>query len=232
MTIPSNSWFPQSLQERAAWYDNFNTQMQAIGTTLGLTAGDLSDVQKDNDVMQFLANTAVEADAFIDAIRQYRKIITEGEIGDPNPPFPANPAFALPASVDTGMFERLVDWVDRIRAAPAYTGEQGALAQIIPQQDEEIEETELKPALKASSLPGNQVEVGFTRGKTQGIEIEIRVDNDAAWQNVGRYFSSPAALDIADGTGLPRGVQIRARYVKNNQAVGLNSDTVNVVTTP
>lgn len=35
--IPNRRWFPGTLQERAAWFDNFDTQMQAIGAGLGFT---------------------------------------------------------------------------------------------------------------------------------------------------------------------------------------------------
>ena len=68
---------------------------------------------------------------------QYRKIITEGDIGDPTPEFPANPAFALPVVQPTGIFERLNNLVERIRVAPNYTAETGALLGIIP-SDERI----------------------------------------------------------------------------------------------
>jgi hypothetical protein len=43
---------------------------------------------------------------------------------------------------------------------------------------------------------------------------------------------SPATLNIPNGTGNPHSVQLRARYVLKDEPVGLNSDTVNVVTTP
>ena len=53
-----------------------------------------------------------------------------------------------------------------------------------------------------------------------------------AWTAGGTYFKSSAAVNVPDGTGLPHSVRIRARYIIGNEPVGLNSDTVNVVTTP
>jgi len=91
---------------------------------------------------------------------------------------------------------------------------------------------DLKPVLKANAMPGNVVEVKFTRGSTDGIDVEIKVDNATTWSSGGRFFKSPAALNIPDGTGLPHAVQIRARYLDGNAPVGQNSDTVNIVTTP
>ena len=143
--IPSPRWFPTSLQDRAAWYQNFQTQFAAVAVSFGFTAGDISIVDKDNQIMQFLADTIVQLEAYKKAVGQFREIITEGDIGDPTPAFPANPAFALPVEQPTGIFERLVDLVERIKAAPAYTNETGALLGIIASAPDSISPEDVKP---------------------------------------------------------------------------------------
>ena len=82
------------------------------------------------------------------AIVQYREVITEGDIGDPTPDFPANPAFALPVVQPTGIFERLNNLVERIRVAPNYTPETGALLGIIPTASESIAPADVKPLIQ------------------------------------------------------------------------------------
>ena len=82
-------------------------------------------------MVQFLKNVAVES------VMMMRYCLTASAnasraIGDPTPAFPANPAFALPEVVPTGIYQRLIELVDRIRSAPAYTDEIGALLGIIP----------------------------------------------------------------------------------------------------
>jgi hypothetical protein len=86
--------------------------------------------------------------------------------------------------------------------------------------------------LKAVPMPGNVVQVKFTRGQTDGIDVQIKVDNAESWSSAGRFFKSPASLNIPDGTGLPHAVEIRARFLEGNDPVGQNSDTINVVTLP
>ena len=232
MTIPSRTWFPQSLQDRAAWYSNFSAQIVPLGPSLGLVAADLSKIGDDNNVIQFLADIDLQLEAFADGVREYRKVVTEGAVGSPAPAFPANPAFTLPVAVPTGIFERLVGFVDRIRVAPAYTDEIGAVLQIIPAKGDSLVVDELKPELKASAMPGSIVQVDFVRGKTDGVQIETLIDGAGGWANAGKYFKSPAQLNIPNGTGNPHAVQIRARFVIGNDAVGLNSDIIQVVTTP
>ena len=66
--IPSKRWFPSGWQERAAWYQNFSTQFSAVGVSLGFTAAEITAVEDDNLVIQFLADTMVEINAFDDAV--------------------------------------------------------------------------------------------------------------------------------------------------------------------
>jgi hypothetical protein len=87
--------------------------------------------------------------------------------------------------------------------------------------------------LKASAQPGNLVEAKFTRGETDGIVIEMQIDIETNWTLAGRFFKSPAVVEIPAGSSnLPRAVRLRARYLKGNDAVGENSDTVSVTTNP
>jgi hypothetical protein len=62
--------------------------------------------------------------------------------------------------------------------------------------------------------------------------LQTRLDKEEKWNDAGRFVRSPAVLEIPDGTGAPRAVQIRARYIIGNDPVGQNSDIVNVVTMP
>lgn len=238
MPVPTKSWFPQSLQERAAWYDNFTLRFAAVAPGLGFLPAEVITVQTDNTCLQDLASGREQLDAFVESVTQYRRNVLEGNIGDPAPVFPTAPTITPAELPPTGIYQRLIELVARIRAAPAYTPEIGALLGIIPSSASTsgtgsgTDDGDLKPVLKATAMPGSVVEVKFTRGHTDGIDVEIKVDNAAAWSSGGRFFKSPAALTIPDGTGLPHAVQIRARYLDGNAPVGQNSDTVNVVTTP
>jgi hypothetical protein len=220
------------LEDRAAWFANFTINFGDVAVGLGFTLADSTAVQADNDIMQFLLGANGIIDAYKDAARQYRLIITEGDIGDPTPLFPAaiGPTPATP--VATGIYQRLIELVDRIRAAPAYTDEIGALLGIIPQAAP-VPEGDVVPVLKLEAMPGNVVSIKFVRGRSDGIAIERQLDNESEWTAIGNFAKSPVELSIpANTNNLPRAVRLRARYVDGNTPVGLNSDTVNVVTTP
>ena len=194
--IPSRSWFPASLQERAAWFQNFAVQFSPIAASLGFLPAVVTQVASDNDDFQFCASQTVEVEAFAKAFRAYRQTVTEGNVGEPAPAYPLNPSAVPPAQVPTGIFERLDELVKRIRVAPAYTAEIGALLGIVPAQSNNILPEELQPVLKVTTLPGSVVQVKFTRGDTNGIFVETKIDNSETWNSVGVYPTSPAVLVI------------------------------------
>ena len=218
---------------RAAGMLNFDTQMQTLATGLGISAADLAKLDDDAAAVQMLAAAAVSIDAYTAAVRQYRMIITEGNIGDPTPTFPADLVLTPPAVVQTGIFERLDNMVKRIRVAPTYTDEIGAMLGILPTTPTPIPPVDMVPSLKALPMPNSVVQVSFVRGQTSGIAIEMKIDNADTWSDAGRYFKSPAELVIPQNAqGLPRAVQVRARYVEGNNAIGQYSPVVTTATQP
>ena len=233
--IPSNRWFPSGLPARAAWYENFADQFAVVGTSLGFTANEISSVTNDNDVFQFLADAAVTIKAYEKAIQQYREIITEQDIGDPSPQFPANPALVLPASVDTGMFERLIKLVERIRAAPNYTNETGALLGILPTQSDSLIPAEVKPAIQTfAAESGYQFSVVVAgRGESDMWDVLILKKGATTWQTVKTAVGKSVDVTITPTTaGEAEQVQVRVQLKKSNQNYGLPSDIVYVTVNP
>jgi len=53
-----------TLQERAAWMQNFTDRFVKLAAALGYTNAEIEQVQLDNTMMQFLAETDVEEAAF------------------------------------------------------------------------------------------------------------------------------------------------------------------------
>lgn len=232
MAVPSPAWFPSSLSERATWFQNFASQFAIVGPTLGFLPADVTAVNADNDAVQWLATVAVQVTNYEKAMTQYRKLMLEGEIGKPGVDLPAPPVYPAGApTVDAGIFARLVSLVERIRVVPTYTTEDGALLGINPIPTPGVVPNELQPNPKLAALPGNVVEFTFTRGKTEGIDIEIEIDNAGSWENAGRFFKSPGQIVIPQNTlATARSVKMRARYLLDNSPVGQYSE-IDVIST-
>jgi hypothetical protein len=89
----------------------------------------------------------------------------------------------------------------------------------------------IKPTLAAVATLRNEIDISFDRGDMQGVLIETSVDG-GTWNFAGKYFVSPATLTIKNPAGLPRFVEVRARYIRDLLPVGQDSDAVSVVITP
>lgn len=213
----------------------FATQFAGVATSLAFVAADATAVTNDNAILQFLGTTVTQLDAFRDAVRQYRIIITEGGIGVPTPAFPPNPAFTLPSpAVATGIVERLDNLVKRIRVAPAYTDETGALLGIISLPGPLLPEQDLKPVIKASeSVSGYSFSVDVTRLGMPAYKVQIQRHGTTTWQDIAFATSNPCPVTVTPTTpGQPERLYVRAHLMKNNQTVGLPSDPTYVTVNP
>ena len=233
--IPSRRWFPGNFSARADWFDNFYTQFAAVAASLGFDADDITAVRNDNQVMQFLADVFTQAKAFDDAARQYRKIITEDDTGKPTPEFPANPAFALPVVVPTGIYERLDKLVDRIKVTPNYTDETGALLGIIPTQEGDVPELDVKPTIKAfSAAMGHHFSLVVEgREKATTWNALIKRDGSDKWELA--KTASGKSVDITVeliAAGKPEQIQVIVQLQKSNADYGQPSDPVYVTLNP
>lgn len=233
---PSAKWFPSSLTDRAAWYGNFNTNIQEIGLALGLTTAELAVIQADCDMLRFLASGTVAIKAFVASFEDFRRVMTEGKPGTVTPDAPFLPVMTPPADGETGIFVRLERFVARIRTAPGFTPETAAALGIAPTRYRAVKrhlEADASPEIKAIPRAGSVVSVKFVRGASSGLMFEMLIDNETIWQGAGRFLKSPVVITIPQNTEkLPRNVQIRARFLEGNDPVGDWSQIATVQTIP
>jgi hypothetical protein len=237
MPIPSRTWFDTNMADRAAWYQNFATNLATVGASLGLTAAEIASVEDDNTAMQDMAAAMVALDAYVSAVRQYRITVTEGNVGDPTPAFPAaidpTPSELRP----TGIYQRLIELVERIRAAPAYTDEIGALLGIIPSPSvpgPNIPDVDLKPVIKVSQSVGDyKFDVNVTRLGQDSFKIQIQRSGESTWTDAAFATKNPCHVTVTPTTpGQPERILVRAILLSGNDPVGIPSDPVYVTVNP
>jgi len=239
MAIPSSKWYPTSLQDRAAWHQNFTTQFAAVAPGLGFLPADVVSVQTDNVCIQGLAQAAVQIDAYASAVRHYRIVVTEGTVGEPTPAFPAGINPAPEELPPTGIFQRLIELVDRIRVAPAYTNETGALLGIIPSPSGNASGNGtsgtdvLKPVIKAGqSFDSYKFSVNVTRLGMEAFKVQVQ-KGGGAWADAAFATNNPCEVVISPQTpGQPERVLVRAILLQKNQPVGEPSDPTYVTVNP
>ncbi len=214
---------------------NFNAQFATVGVAvLGFTAATVTEVANDNESFQFLASNTGAIDSFVDAVRQFRIFLTEGNIGEPNPDYPTNPTAVPSIDVPTGIFERLDDLVKRIRVAPNYTPEIGALLGIIGSTPLPTPPEDLKPVIKASeSMAGYKFNVNVTRLGMTAFKVQVQKSGEATWTDSTFATNNPAQVVVSPTVpGQPERVLVRAWLLDKNEEVGLPSDPTYVTANP
>lgn len=231
--IPNPKWFPTTLQERAAWYQNFITQFNNIGTNLGILPAEVTTLTNDSAVMTALADAAVSLEAYNRAVRQFRIYITEANIGDPDPEFPVAPTISV-TGTPTGMFERLDGIVKRIRVAPAYTPEIGALLGIIPVSPARPPVNELKPVVTIiEAVDPYSFTMKATRFGLSAYKVQVQRSGSSNWVDNGFAQNNPHTVTISPTTaGQPERVLVRAVLMQNSEPVGIPSDPTYVTVNP
>lgn len=233
--IPSNRWFPTSLPARAAWFLNFYTQFALVAISLGFKQTDIDAVESDNSVMQFLADIFNQLKAYEAAVGQYRKIITENDIGDATPAFPANPNFALPVVVPTGIFERLDKLRTKIMAADDYTDEIGALLGILPSAPDSISPEDVKPVIEVSGAQTGYLFTIIVKDRADADQWDVLILRKGAsqWTSVGRFTGRSADITVTPTTpGDAEQIQVRVQLRKSNANYGQLSDIQYVTINP
>lgn len=216
---PSSKWFPTNLQDRAAWFQNFVTQFTPLATMLGFSASEVADITNDNADFQSIAATTVELEAFASAVRQFRITLTEGDIGDPQPQFPAENFSPPPNARPAGMFERIDDYVKRIRTAAAYTPEIGAALGIIPSPPPPP--GPVQPDLKVTTSTGFKIAVAGSMKSMDAIRVEYQRNGASGWSLAAFLTKMPGEFTITPATtGEPEAGRIRAIFIKKNAETG------------
>lgn len=225
---------PRTDNELMVWLNNFSTAFASHATSLGFTEADVSSVNADAAMLNFLVGDLVPTyKSALQARTSYKNLIVSGPVGSPGGGLPPAPVTAAaPATVPPGILPRLRQLVQRIQVAPGYTEAIGDNLGILgPPSPAPIPSTLAKPAPRATALPGGEVGVSFTKGDFDGVLVEGRRAGETAWTTLGTdYFSPFADTRPPLEAGKPETREYRLRYLLRDEPVGEWSDIVAVVT--
>ena len=121
--------------------------------------------------------------------------------------------------------------IARIKTSPGYTPAIGQSLGILGTAPQTLIKEQVKPTLRASRQPG-KVELRFTRGKLDGVNLYSRKKGELPWQLLGRASRSPFvdATPVTSTTG-SEVREYRAYGVYRDEEVGQPSDIL-VVASP
>lgn len=231
--IPSRTWFPASLADRAAWFANFAVQFLNYSGTLGLSSYD-GQVTNDNTDFQSIAETRLAAKNFDKAIADFLRDLTEGVVGSPQPVFPVENFTAPPRGVAAGIFQRLDELRTLIMAQATYTDVMGTAMGIVPTPPVKPIPSTVKPTVQAFGAANNNhfSIVVSNRGEATQWDVYI-MRKGGTWTKHDSYTGKSADVTVAlSSPGDAEQIQVYVQLRKNNENYGQPSDPVYVTLNP
>ena len=228
---PDQRWFPTNRTERAAWFQNFSAQFTVIAASLGFTQADIDGVNADNAIVQYLAGTLLATEGYTRAVVAFQRTILLGKRGANTPNFPALNAPLVPTVPATGVFERLERMVRRIRVAPGYNSEVGALLGIIPRNARRPDVLSVKPTFKVSAAAKPfSFKIRVIKRTFKAFNVYVQRHSSKEWEMTAMLTRTPVVLDVVPLTpNMPEVIRVRVRMRQGNDPVGQFSD-VEVIT--
>lgn len=221
------SYLPSGDLERVNWLNNFKTRMSQYGAQLGFTAAEITAAANDAAMFQYIVNLKEGCKAAMQSL----VALTRNLRNSPQVPMGAIPVLPVagtaPASVLAGIFNRVSLTVARIKQHSNYTDAIGQEFDIIAPVSS-FNPAAAKPVLKARVESGYP-RLSWSRGQADGICLYVDRRDGAGFVLLDKLVRT----NYIDITPLPANTfsvtwDYRARYMIDDDEIGLMSDTVTV----
>lgn len=223
------SFIPNSDSDRSVWLNNFSTKINTYATLVGLTAAEVTAIQKDAAMYIYIINMLETYKQTVNNITSHKNLLKHA-VGQqhlgaiPNPPTLGT----APAAVPEGVFDRVSKIAKRVKASVNYTEAMGNDLGIIATA-QTIDVGSLQPDLKVN-LDAGRPHIKCSKGYADAIDLYVDRKDGAGFVLIGRLLK----LDYIDVVSLPTNTALaewdyKAMYVIGNGNVGVMSPVVSVV---
>jgi hypothetical protein len=218
------SFIPSSDNDKVVWFNNFSTKLGIYAASLGLTAAEVSAIQKDASFYQYIIY-------LLEIYRQTLKNLTgyktqvKHAVGQQHLSaiLPTLPALATaPASVPEGIFDRVSKLAIRIKASANYTDNIGSDLGIIS-PNTTVDASVMQPLIKIN-LEAGRPHLKWTKGASDAMDLYVDRNDGSGFVLLTR----PLRNDYIDITSIGATKVIdewhyKGIYVIADQQVGLFS---------
>lgn len=221
------TFIPGSYKLFVVWYQNYARKLAEYATLFGF----------DTATVQQAANDALAAAYGLQIIEifkhelnervKFKDMFYDGPLGTvlTIPTMPTLPTAPTVIPI-AGLLKRTFNQVKRIKGHPSYTEEIGMDFGIIGAETF-FDINTYKPNLKVKNLTGTR-KIEFTKGQTDGVNVYCKVTGTDSWMFLARDTVSP----YVDNRSFPQPTKLdyMVRGVVNDEEIGLESDTVTIIT--
>lgn len=198
------TFFPPGDARLALWLENFSGQVAGIAASLGVSAADVKTMQKLCGNITSGINTANQKKKEWRAAAQAVKELRQTDL------------------------QTLSGMIAHLKTSPGWVGALGQTLGVVTSSAPAPNLDDYKPRLRAKTQAG-RVELRFTRGRLDGVNVYVRKKGESSWRFVDRVRYSPAV----DGTpvsapGTPEVREYRIFGVYKDKEIGQPSDIVSM----
>ncbi|MES2515466.1 MAG: hypothetical protein V4580_15030 [Bacteroidota bacterium] len=223
------NYIPNSDNDRIMWLNNFTVKLPAYASLLGIPNSEVTSVQKDNDMYEYLGNMAEAYKRTLHTITAYRNLLRNAVHQQHLGPVPVPPVLSAPPPlVPEGIFNRMSKLIQRIKASANYTdniGEDLGIVKAAKKTDRSVLQPKLKIMLNAG-MPY----ITCARNSADAMDLYVDRKDGNGFVTLGRLLK----FKYTDKTPLPIGQLLadwhyKAMYVIGNDNAGLMSHVVSIV---
>ncbi len=221
-------YIPGSDADKGIWLNNYTAKMAVYASVLGITPAELSALQDDNNMYQYIINMIESYRQNLLNLTGYKNMLKSAVGQQHIGSLPAPPVLAAPpVNVAEGVFDRVTKLATKIKNSAGYTDNIGSDLGIIASV-ESIDVDAMQPDLKIK-LDVGRPHLKWTKGYADAIDLYADHNDGAGFALAGRLLKSEY-MDLAD---LAAGKvydewKYKAIFVISDMQVGLYSKITSI----
>jgi hypothetical protein len=226
--MSSSSYIPAGDAERVIWLNNFASRLPQYASALGLTPAEVASVQRDAAMFAYIVQMQDAAHQYWTSLSGLKRQLRSSPQQIAAPALPAAPSAGTPpAAVSSGIFNRVILLVARIKQCSAYSPTMGQDLNIIPPVNV-FNPGDMIPDLNIRLDAGHPL-LKWKKGIADGIQLYVdRRDNEGFVQ-----LARTVHISYLDVMALPANIftatwDYKARFVIGDDEVGQFSQVISI----
>jgi hypothetical protein len=224
----STSYLPVSDADRVVWLNNFSNRIGQYATSLGLATGDVASVQHDATMFAYVVQLQEAGHQYWTAVSGLKKQLRSSPQQSAAPVLPVSPAVGTPpAVVNSGIFNRILLLVSRIKQSSVYTIAMGQDLNVIPTVTV-VNPNDMLPNLTIRLESGHPL-LKWKKGDADGVQLYVDRRDNEGFVPLAKVFRNT----YLDTMAVPANTftatwDYKARYLIGDDEVGQYSPVISI----
>ena len=227
--MTNKSYIPSSDADKGLWLNNFNVKLPVHATILGITPAELTSVQHDNAMFQYVISIMEVYRQYLSNLTGYKNMLKHAVAQQHIGTMPVLPTLAAaPTNVPEGVFDRIGKLVMRIKSSTGYTDNIGSDLGIIAPTTSTVDVDGMQPDISIK-LDVGRPHLKWVKGHSDALDLYVDRNDGTGFNLLGRLLKTEY-IDVTnlDATKIFDEWKYKGIYVISDTQVGLYSKVTSV----